>query len=592
MSRYVAPKTVLAVTDKQTTALVASAIGRSASLNRKIRRKHDSRQDRAWDHYDKCGELRYATNWFANALSRATLKVVKIGSDGEPSDVTSGPAYDALKRLLDGAGGAAPLLKSMGQQYFVPGEWYLVGRKPTKDEESLVPKGEMLFEVASTSEIEKTGKDWFLLREGGEKIPLDDKEPIIRMWQPHPKKKNEPDSPVLGNDAIITQIEVLTRHTAAQVFSRLAGAGLLILPSEFTFATPADGSVPDGVDPFLAMLGDIMAAAIEDPGSPEAMVPVLVKVPGEFIEKVQHLTFWSELDAQTVPQTEAGIRRLALGLDLPPEVLTGTADVNHWGAWQIDESAIKAHIEPALTIICAFLTMDYLRYFAPGLHDHYITFDTAALRLRPNRSKEAVELYDRGEISGVALRRETGFEEQDAMTEEDRKIWLLMKVASGSATPEMVAQALRLLNVAFPEPTQDVPTNEARPDPSLQDHPVTGPPEREEDQAAALYAMCDALVYRAMERAGNRLNNGSKVRPPGADPSETHLFVKAPNNRLDSLLADAWNPLPRFLERLKYHPDIIAGCLDSYCRTLLIEQRPHTSEEMQRFIQSGMSMTP
>lgn len=590
MSRYVDPKrTALAVTNEQTTALVASAIGRSAGLNRKIRRRADARQERAWRHYDNCGELRYATNWFANALSRATLKVVRMKGD-EATDVDAGPAYEALQRLIRGAGGPATLLKAMGQQYFVPGEWYLVGRMPTADEKDLVPAGEMLFEVASTSEIEKTGDDWFLLREGGEKIPLKESEPIIRMWQPHPKKKNEPDSPVLGNDAIITQIEVLTKHTAAQVFSRLAGAGLLVLPSEFSFGTPpGTPPPPDGVDPFLAMLGEVMAAAIEDPGTPEAMVPVLVKVPGEMIEKIQHLTFWSELDAQTVPQTEAGIRRLALGLDLPPEVLTGTADVNHWGAWQIDESAIKAHIEPALTIICAYLTMDYLRYFAPDEQDCYITFDTSALRLRPNRSKEAVELYDRGAIGAEALRRETGFEEQDEMKEEERKIWLLMKVASGSATPEMVADALRLLNVAFPQPVQDVPTNEARPAPSIADHPEVGPPPME-DQAAALYAMCDALVYRAMERAGNRLNNGTKARPPGADPSETHLFIKAPTNRLDALLADAWGPLPRFLERMKYHPDIIAGCLDSYCRTLLVEQRPHTVEEMQRFIRSGMSM--
>ena len=47
-------------------------------------------------------------------------------------------------------------------------------------------------------------------------------------------------------------------------------------------------------------------------------------------------------------------------MDMPPEVLQGAGDANHWSAWQADESAIKAHTEPLLKLITTTISRQYL----------------------------------------------------------------------------------------------------------------------------------------------------------------------------------------------------------------------------------------
>ena len=114
------------------------------------------------------------------------------------------------------------------------------------------------------------------------------------------------------------------------------------------------------------------------------------------------------------------VRRFALGMDLPPEQVLGMSSnggtgggnsngVSHWGAWQVEESTIKLHIEPMLDTIVSALTLGYLRPALGDNDDAVIVYDTSALRLRPDRSKEAFELYDRGLLSVDALLRENGF---------------------------------------------------------------------------------------------------------------------------------------------------------------------------------------
>lgn len=571
--------TAVAETVEEVTALVAAAINMTTALPEDRRVKVESWQTEAWNMYDATGELRYATSWFSNALSRAVLGVAKRNPDGVIEPVTSGPAVDALNEMLGGSDGQVAMLKAMGQHFFVPGEWYLVNRKARVEDEAL--DNADIWEVASIEEVKKTGKKWTLDYGDGVKIELGTGDNVIRMWTPHPRQRMLADSPVRAVLPNLRKMLKYGRHTDAQIDSRLTGAGLLLMPTEATFTTPksATNAAPTNADSFMLTLGGTMMESIAQPGSPAAHVPIIVKMPGEYVDKVKHLNFWSELDQQVMAMTDAEIRRLALGLELPPEVLLGTADMNHWGAWQMDESAIKAHIEPALGIICAALTVRFLR---PVTKDasFFVVYNTAALRMRPNRSREALELYDRGTINIETLIRETGFEESDIMDEEERKTWLLMKVASGSATPEMVNSALGLLGVDL-GPIHDLQMNPARPDPSLQDHPENLPPEQ---KAAALFATCDALTFRALERAGNRLNNVAKARPPGVGADETHVYIPASPKDFDMLLAGAWSPLHRLLHNTGYDPELVEQALDAYCRSLLMSSRPHERTEMLRFL--------
>lgn len=576
------------------TALMASAVRMPGSGSR-VFHKPVTWQASAWGHYDTCGELRYATNWVGNVISRATLHAGKRMPDGSIERVEDGPAAAAVADLFNGPEGQASMLNAFAIHLSVAGECYLVGRAP-RPERGEAP-GEDIWEVVGTSEIRKNGNEWSIdYGDGKPPLVLRADEVVIRIWRAHPRKRIDADSPVRAVLTILTELDLLSRHIMAQVTSRLAGAGILFLPQGMTFPTTPD--LPESAtdaDKVMAVLGEAMLTPLRTPEDASAVVPIVVTAPDETIAQIKYQTFWTELDQHSVELRTEAIRRLALGLDMPPEVLLGTADVNHWGGWQIEESSIKAHIEPLLELICGALSVGYLQPITGDSTD-VVAYDTQALRLRPNRSREALELYDRGELHGQALRRETGFEESDAPDTDEFKTWMLRKVASGSTTPEQVAQALRALDViditgVGTNPTQGPPRN-----PSLLDHPTTGPPPPPQGEQPLLpsanppplAAVCEALVYRALERAGNRLRSLKQTRPACA-AADTYLYVQTEPGELDKVMDDAWTCIPRVLKDLTWEKQqVVANALDTYCRDLLITRREHNSADMLR----ALTMTP
>lgn len=566
------PQRAAAITQQDAgISLVASATRYPGSVTR-IYRGFTDWQEEAWRHYDICGELRYAANWVSNVLSRATLHAARRTPQGLEKS-TEGSAYEVLADLFDGPDGQAQMLAAMGLHLTVAGECYVVGRQIEG------PTGDMIdsWEIIGTQEMRKTGKNWSIRYDGEKAIPLTDDDVVIRVWKPHPRKKIEADSPVRAVLPILTEIEYLTRHIFAQVTSRLAGAGVLMLPQGMSFPTPEAGPSNDA-DAFMQVLHEAMTAPIKDPGSPAALVPIVVTTPDDLVGKAEHLTFWSDLDSHAVELRTEAIRRLALGMDMPPEVMLGTGDANHWTGWQIEESSIKAHIEPLLELAANALTVGYLQPNT-GDADDLVAFDTSALRLRPNRSREAIELFDRGELDGEALRRETGFTEDDAPDDEQRKEWFRRKVASGSTTPELVGQALLDLGVFDALPYEQGRSAPETPPPSLLEHPDRDLPE---PQVAALTAASEILVFRALERAGNRIKNTFKVRPPDVTADELYLHIASRD--IDDLLRDAWTAVPKALRAEPEKCERLMERLDAYTRHLLAAQIPHDRDLMMRYL--------
>lgn len=532
-------------------------------------------QDTAWDFYDTIGEYRYAVDWVGNLLSRARLHVVENGET-----TTNQLALDVMTSLFGGPDGQAEMLRSLGIHYTVAGEGYVVG-VDQKDEDEW-------FVIAST-EIKRDGSGNFAVK--GLNLEITDGGAlVVRLWRAHPRKPWKANSPSRAVLPILSELEKLTMHVAAQLDSRLAGAGLLLVPSEMTFpqmptsrpdgAETTSGPAPTGAQGFIDMLIDVMSTAIGNRADASAYVPIVLQIAGEYLEKVQHLKFWSELDEQAIELRKEAIGRLALGMDMPPEVLTGTADVNHWGAWQIDEASIKSHSEPLLKAITSALTEGYLRPVleAEGMSREAaqafsIAADTSQLRMRPNRSKEAIELYEHGELKAETMRRENGFDENDAPDDTERREWLIRKVASGSATPEMVTEALRLLGIAIvTEPESE--TREARPDPSLLEHPNEGMPE--EDVPADVVAASEVMVHWALQRAGNRLKARLGPRAKELSAPAHELYLRMPTLKPDevtALLEDAW-ACPVSPE-LAVDPERLIQTLDQYTATLLSLRKPH-----------------
>lgn len=534
-------------------------------------------QTECYRHYLICGEARFAAKFFGHAVSRAVLGLAN--TQGDP--VTSGPGFDAFNNLFSGADGQKQMLDSIGIHLTVVGECYLVGRTQDKAE---------IWEVLSILEVKTRGNVWFIDYGDGNQIDLTESDVVIRIWLPNPSKHVEADSPFRSLLPILREIEWLTRHVFAQISSRLAGAGILFLPQGVTFPPPPgqDGrqEPANEAEAFMQALGDAMMDPIEDPGSPAAVIPNVVMIPGSEIDKPRLMHFWSELDAASKEMRAEAIRRFALGMDLPPEQILGisgkgtgggtSTGTSHWGAWQIEEATIKMHIEPMLDMIVNTLTISYLRPLDEGTADQ-ITYNTNALRLRPDRSKESFELWDRGQLKTVILLRENGFSEEDLPDPEEFKRWLLVKIASGSATPEQVQAALAALGVplATGVATQG-PVRETPPAPSIVDHPTKRMPE-----AAALLAASEALVFRALERAGNRLRQAG-VKPPGVPAYETHVYVQA-NGSTTHLLDDAWSCAPQILEGIA-DSETIVPVLDNYCRALFAEGSAHSRERLREWL--------
>lgn len=552
------------------TALLAAAQVYPTSTTNPVKLHEQGWQNEAWRHYDICGELRYAASYVSNVLSRGSLYVTRITPDG-PITVKEGEPFEALKALFASGVGMEEMLKAFGLHLTIAGECYLVGHQNAE--------GKDIWEVFGTREIRHRATVWAVLTEDGTYQDLTEEAVVIRIWQPHPASHYQADSPVRAVLPILSEIEYLTRHIFAQVQSRLAGAGIFEIPQGMTFPLVPGTEGLSTADQFMRTLGESMVRPIQDPSSPASIVPIVVASPDDLIGKMNLQTFWSPLDEHAVELRTEAIRRLALGMETPPEVMLGTGETNHWSGWLVEESTIKAHIEPLLSVLTRALTLKYLRPIL-GSDEWLVSADTSLMRLRPNRSKEAIELYDRGELDGEALRRETGFNEDDAPTVEQFQGWLLKKIAGGSATPEQVDAALRALGVDLQ--TVDLPnttTRESRPDPSLDEHPVRNIPE--------IPAVAEALVFRALERAGNKIRSLYGVRPPGVDAKETYRFVPVRNGDLDKIMDDAWGMAPALLSRFECNVERTEQALDSYTRSLLTTQAPHEYEKMCGFLQAA-----
>lgn len=582
-------------------ALVASARQVSLKPSKAAKAAKELRaekwQDTAWEFYDLVPEFRSGCNWIGNIASKAELYVTRNGKR-----ITEGPAVDLLASMYGGREGQSEMLRLLALHFSVPGESFLVLYSEGEGENQVDQ-----WYTVSPGEIKTKGQVVELF---GDELPSDAF--ILRLWRPHPRSQKKPDSPTRSLLAVLSEIDKLTQHLAAQIDSRLTSAGVLIVPSEISLGRMPqqsnDGDETEGsrdteitASDVMQELADIAATALEDRQSAEALVPLILQVPGEFVDKVKHLTFWSEFDAESRAMMERAIGRLALGMDMPPEILTGSmGEMNHWNAWGVEEASIKAHTEPLLQVLTASLTTGFFRpmlELEQGLEgdpsEYSIEADTSQIRLRPNRSKEAFELYDRGELTRAALLREAGFDpEGDAPTPEEVTKWLLRKTALGSPTPEMVAQALVMLGVLPEMPILEEGRDSAPAQaPSLLEHPERKLPDprdaAEVAQAAAVAAAGEALVVRALERAGNRLKTRFSLKNVQAAAAE--IYLSAPKLQpadIEYLLEDAWSTTDQFADRYGIDRAVFRAALDNCARMLLISRAPLEPGVVGRFIES------
>ena len=94
---------------------------------------------------------------------------------------------------------------------------------------------------------------------------------------------------------------------------------------------------------------------------------------------------------------------------------------------------------------------------------------------------------------------------------------------------------------------------------------------------------CEALVLRALERAGNRLKNNG-IKPPNVRAFEVHCHLtNTTSQQAINLLEDAWSTADIVLDGIG-DVEAVVPALTSYCTALLVEGSPHKRERLAQWL--------
>lgn len=364
-------------------------------------------------------EISFISTWLGSAMSQCMLTVVDVDARGDFVGETENPvARQLLAEFMGSAGGRAEMLQVAGWQMTVPGEFFVLA-------DLVGPAGSQVWTNWRTASVEEVSGeangDIFIDTGAGYNSRVKYAAGtllIVRIWRPSPRRCALATSPCKALLPTLREGRALDLRSLASLSSRLRGAGVWAIPSEISF--PENEDDPDS-DPMMSDLQEVATAAIKDPNSAAASVPIIVRWPGDEIGKAKLFTFHDELDATITTLRERNVIRTSIGLDAPPEVLTGVAsNGSHWSAGVIETAAVRNHVEPTLTLICSGLTKGYLGPLleANGLDPaaFAISFDSSVLTAKIDQFAEALQLFDRGQITGEALRRYASVPESDKPT--------------------------------------------------------------------------------------------------------------------------------------------------------------------------------
>jgi hypothetical protein len=365
-------------------------------------------------------------------------KTAVYDPDALPPELVAA-ARDALDELTGASpsGGGAALLAPVVEAFEGPGECYLIGQYDPEHDLST-------WAVHSISELQpQDGKFpgtpdgaprgyWRLNTGEGRDGEVTDLDPatttVIRLWTADSQWSSEPDSPMRTLVGVCERLLLIDRANDASLRSRAAGNGFLLMPDELSFGAVGDPDDPDAPDDdeFQRDFTTQLVTPLTQDGSAASVVPGIIRGPYAYLDRIRHLTLDRPLDPKLADLEARLLTRLGIGLDVPPEVLTGYADVNHWNVAQVSEDTFKLHQEPVTIKAVEAMTVGYMRSVLADagfpldlVNRVVIWFDPASLIAPRDQRDAANDAFDRGQISGRAYRRLLHLDEGDAPEDVD-----------------------------------------------------------------------------------------------------------------------------------------------------------------------------
>ncbi|MEU1550215.1 hypothetical protein [Nocardia sp. NPDC005745] len=511
-------------------------------------------QPECWDMLDQVGELSFSMLWKTALLSRFRLVASDIDPEtGKPTGSTdNAEAKKIVAAIAGGATGQSQMLSRLAPLMMIPGEGFLA---------IIYRDGAEEWHILSSDEMKTRGTEVEIeLPDGSKYVMVPDVDTLVRIWRPDPRRSSLAWSPVKAALPILRQIVRMMQNIEGAGKSRQAGNGILVLPNEISMPlTPPPTGAPDPDAPNLPpppppvarfvtadqvrqALQKAMATAIEDPSSAEAMVPIILQCAGEWVDKIRHIRFDTEVSEKAQKALEAAVRRLAMTLDMPPEVLLGLADLNHWSLYGVEEEAVRWHASPEMETICDALTRDLLRPLLNDGSNTVIWYDTSDVDAEPDRVEKVRQAYLDGVANAETYLRELALGEDagyDLTTRDGWAAWATDQVRKDAALVPTLAPLLQLLVPALADiaPPAAVPAAPPQEQPAIEAPTNDRLPDTREAAAVAVRMCVNEGLRLAGMRRRSRANH-ALLRDVPARETHRHLGP-VPPGEVDRLI-EGW----------------------------------------------------
>ena len=378
----------------------------------------------AWKWYDDIGEVHYSISRSARIAGYNQFTAVEFAPDGTVDrTIDTGLPAEIAMGLYSPYGGTRGLMERFYTLLKVPGDSYLIE----------LDDG---YHLASPDELDVQSFSWWSRQRGDLKkvrlvtvpgsygagagsgssdepqfvkeIPTD--QFIGRIWAASKRWADVPESALHALDTECEALRDLTLSIKAQLRSRFALAGLLVLPPGMSMATSVKGKgrvagqVPEQT---VDLLVAAMTRNVKNIDDASALLPIIMRGshPDDG-EKIKHIL----LDRK-VFETDLELRRELIGrilqsLDSSQDAVKGSGEQSHWGMWAASDDERRVSIVPDIESFCWSLNRLVMQNKLPDAFPRKgnigIWYDLNRAAIRSNMQEDARQAWDRILVSDPA----------------------------------------------------------------------------------------------------------------------------------------------------------------------------------------------
>lgn len=349
---------------------------------------------------DSVPEVSFAGSFFNSTLQRVHFEVE--GLDEIQSSVIN-------RQLRDIPSGRT------GENMFLIGEGYLAFEYDADEEKTC------WYSYGANDYLAEKNKPFKVRSDSGGWEVMPDGRKAFRVYRPNRSNWRKAWSPHI---AMLDLMESMYLHQLADTAvatSRLASAGILVLPTDMpSVPIPMGGKPEQGSQEwFRELLVNAMEESVRRSDPKAAVAPLIYFAnTDDAANSFKHILLERRDDAEAFAARMAAYRtRYATGADLPPEVILGLGSANHWSAWKVDQNTYTYYIAPLAQLIADALLKNFVLPLAKQLGyptgDLRVCINSKQVVAKPDKTDAAIRLYELRAITKEAVVKYSGMDPED-----------------------------------------------------------------------------------------------------------------------------------------------------------------------------------